>query len=131
MAFLKNCFEEGGSNLAILSGNYRIPKDEGSNPYGQGLVQMSDRMLTPDADQRSDMTEIIRCLSAVYSGKPLPPPNNNGQRSTDCRYSERVAGTPVRKGPNGSYKVKAVAKNIDPNSAVARRRAAHVTIYQL
>ena len=32
LAFLKNCFEEG-SNLAILSRNYKIPDD---NPYGDG-----------------------------------------------------------------------------------------------
>lgn len=30
-------------------------------------------MLTVDAKQRSDMTEVILCLSAVYSGRHLPP----------------------------------------------------------
>ncbi|VEU45141.1 unnamed protein product [Pseudo-nitzschia multistriata] len=69
MAFLQNCFEEG-SNLAILSRNYTIPDD---NPYGDGLVELIDRMLTVDYKARADMTEVILCLSAVYSGRPLPP----------------------------------------------------------
>ena len=69
LAFLQNCFEEG-SNLAILSGKYKIPED---NPYGEGLVELLDRMLTLDCKARADMTEVILCLSAVYSGRPLPP----------------------------------------------------------
>lgn len=69
LAFLQNCFEEG-SNLAILSRKYKIPDD---NPYGDGLVELLDRMLTVDPKARSDMTEVILCLSAVYSGRPLPP----------------------------------------------------------
>ena len=69
MAFLQNCFEEG-SNLAILSRKYTIPED---NPYGDGLVELLDRMLTVDSKARADMTEVILCLSAVYSGRPLPP----------------------------------------------------------
>ncbi len=69
LAFLQNCFEEG-SNLAILSRKYTIPED---NPYGDGLVELLDRMLTVDSKTRADMTEVILCLSAVYSGRPLPP----------------------------------------------------------
>eukprot|EP00339_Tiarina_fusa_P029745 CAMPEP_0117069128 /NCGR_PEP_ID=MMETSP0472-20121206/48455_1 /TAXON_ID=693140 ORGANISM="Tiarina fusus, Strain LIS" /NCGR_SAMPLE_ID=MMETSP0472 /ASSEMBLY_ACC=CAM_ASM_000603 /LENGTH=681 /DNA_ID=CAMNT_0004791481 /DNA_START=173 /DNA_END=2214 /DNA_ORIENTATION=- len=69
LAFLQNCFEEG-SNLAILSRKYTIPED---NPYGEGLVELLDRMLTVDSKQRADMTEVILCLSAVYSGRELPP----------------------------------------------------------
>jgi len=69
LAFLQNCFEEG-SNLAILSRKYAIPED---NPYGDGLVELIDRMLTVDSKARADMTEVILCLSAVYSGRPLPP----------------------------------------------------------
>eukprot|EP00529_Nitzschia_sp_RCC80_P016675 CAMPEP_0113451902 /NCGR_PEP_ID=MMETSP0014_2-20120614/6573_1 /TAXON_ID=2857 /ORGANISM="Nitzschia sp." /LENGTH=676 /DNA_ID=CAMNT_0000343263 /DNA_START=516 /DNA_END=2546 /DNA_ORIENTATION=- /assembly_acc=CAM_ASM_000159 len=69
LAFLQNCFEEG-SNLAILSRKYTIPED---NPYGDGLVELLDRMLTVDCKARADMTEVILCLSAVYSGRPLPP----------------------------------------------------------
>lgn len=68
LAFLQNCFEEG-SNLAILSRNYKTPHD---NPYGDGLVELIDRMLTIDAKSRADMTEVILCLSALYSGRPLP-----------------------------------------------------------
>ena len=69
LAFLQNCFEEG-SNLAIISNNYKIPED---NPYGPGLVELIDRMLTVDCKARADMTEVILCLSAIYSGRPLPP----------------------------------------------------------
>ena len=69
LAFLQNCFEEG-SNLAILSRNYKIPDD---NPYGDDLVELIDRMLTVDSKARADMTEVILCLSAIYSGRPLPP----------------------------------------------------------
>eukprot|EP00536_Pseudo-nitzschia_multiseries_P002517 jgi/Psemu1/235765/estExt_Genewise1.C_340035 len=54
LAFLRNCFEEG-SNLAILSKNYTIPDD---NPYGDGLVELIDRMLTADYKARADMTEV-------------------------------------------------------------------------
>ena len=68
LAFLQNCFEEG-SNLAILSRNYKIPDD---NPYGDDLVELIDRMLTFDSKARADMTEVILCLSAIYSGRPLP-----------------------------------------------------------
>jgi len=69
LAFLKNCFEEG-SNLAILSKNYRIPDD---NPYGDDLAELIERMLTINCEERADMTEIILCLSAIYSGRSLPP----------------------------------------------------------
>jgi hypothetical protein len=30
-------------------------------------------MLTVDSKARADMTEVILCLSAIYSGRPLPP----------------------------------------------------------
>jgi serine/threonine protein kinase len=140
MAFLKNCFEEG-SNLAILSRNYKIPED---NPYGDGLVELLDRMLTQDCKARADMTEVILCLSAVYSGKPLPPrkerkskekkekesstaaPNSSGEKK------KKVGGT-FRTDGQGQVendltidlldpkKVKE-AKKLDPNSAAARRR---------
>lgn len=56
--------------MAILSRKYTIPED---NPYGDGLVELIDRMLTVDYKARADMTEVILCLSAVYSGRPLPP----------------------------------------------------------
>jgi serine/threonine protein kinase len=69
LAFLQNCFEEG-SNLAILSRNFKIPDD---NPYGDGLAELLDRMLTVEWKARADMTEVILCLSAIYSHKPLPP----------------------------------------------------------
>ena len=79
LAFLQNCFEEG-SNLAILSRKYTIPED---NPYGEGLVELLDRMLTVDSKARADMTEVILCLSAVYSGRPLPPRKKSSKSKKD------------------------------------------------
>eukprot|EP00980_Cylindrotheca_fusiformis_P007278 scaffold1525_cov142-Cylindrotheca_fusiformis.AAC.78 len=86
LAFLKNCFEEG-SNLAILSGKYSIPDD---NPYGEGLVDLLDRMLTADSKARADMTEVILCLSAVYSGRPLPPRKKKKSSSTPAQAETKV-----------------------------------------
>lgn len=114
MAFLQNCFEEN-SNLAILSRKYKIPDD---NPYGDGLVELLDRMLTVDAKARSDMTEVILCLSAVYSGRPLPPrkkaskPKKDEKEPEDVRKSSRsseraAAAAPAEvKEPRGSKKKK-------------------------
>ena len=85
LAFLRNCFEEG-SNLAILSRNYTIPNE---NPYGDGLVELIDRMLTVDYKARADMTEVILCLSAVYSGRPLPP-RKKSTRSSKSEDKEQT-----------------------------------------
>jgi hypothetical protein len=79
LAFLQNCFEEG-SNLAILSRKFKIPDD---NPYGDGLAELIDRMLTVDNRARADMTEVILCLSAIYSGRPLPPRKTPKQKKND------------------------------------------------
>lgn len=78
MAFFQNCFEEG-SNLAILSKNYKIPQ---SNPYGEGLADLIDRMITIDFEERANMTEVIMCLSALYSKKALPPRRKKEQNKT-------------------------------------------------
>jgi hypothetical protein len=93
---LQNCFEEG-SNLAILSRNYKIPE---GNPYGEGLVELIDRMLTVDCKFRADMTEVILCLSAIYSGRPLPPrkksiktKKSEGEGSESNEESEKPRGT--------------------------------------
>mmetsp|Transcript_3649 Transcript_3649/g.7835 ORF Transcript_3649/g.7835 Transcript_3649/m.7835 type:complete len:661 (-) Transcript_3649:102-2084(-) len=85
LAFLRNCFEEG-SNLAILSRNYTIPDE---NPYGGGLIELIDRMLTVDYKARADMTEVILCLSAVYSGRPLPP-RKKSTRSSKAEDKEQT-----------------------------------------
>jgi len=144
LAFLKNCFEEG-SNLAILSRNYKIPDD---NPYGDGLVELIDRMLTDDSKARADMTEVILCLSAVYSGKPLPPRkerkskdkkekehkgDKEKDKSKDKKKKSERTGTFRTDGQgvdgdatldhNDPSKPKE-AKKLDPNSAAARRRRA-------
>lgn len=84
LAFLQNCFEEG-SNLAILSRKYKIPDD---NSYGEGLVELLDRMLTVDPKERSDMTEVILCLSAVYSGRPLPPRKKSSKPKKESDHEE-------------------------------------------
>lgn len=94
MAFLRNCFEEG-SNLAILSRKYTIPED---NPYGDGLVELIDRMLTVDYKARADMTEVILCLSAVYSGRPLPPRKKAPKPSkAEEREQNKKAAVAVKK----------------------------------
>lgn len=133
LAFLQNCFEEG-SNLAILSRNFKIPDD---NPYGEGLTELIDRMLDLDSKARADMTEVILCLSAVYSGKPLPP--RKEKKSKDKKDKESSEKEEKKKKKAGTFntsgqgvsedltldpkKVKE-AKKLDPNSAAARRRAA-------
>lgn len=86
LAFLRNCFEEG-SNLAILSGKYTIPED---NPYGDGLVELLGRMLTADSKERADMTEVILCLSAVYSGRPLPPQKKRKSKEPSKSKAEKT-----------------------------------------
>lgn len=94
LAFLRNCFEEG-SNLAILSRKFTIPDD---NPYGDGLVELIDRMLTVDYKARADMTEVILCLSAVYSGRPLPPRKKSTRTpKADEKEQNKKATVPTKK----------------------------------
>ncbi|KAL7573786.1 hypothetical protein ACA910_007815 [Epithemia clementina (nom. ined.)] len=144
LAFLQNCFEEG-SNLAILSRKYKIPDD---NPYGDGLVELLDRMLTVDSKARADMTEVILCLSAVYSGRSLPPRKDRSKKKEEKEEEASKAektksgGSKHKKKPEervgtfrtdgqGIYddglgptdpKRPVQAKKLDPNSAAARRK---------
>ncbi len=132
LAFLQNCFEEG-SNLAILSRNFKIPDD---NPYGDDLVDLIDRMLTVNCKERADMTEVILCLSAIYSGKPLPPrkhnsksDGNNNDRNNKDQKKDRVGtyrtdGQGIRKNSVDETIRPREAKKLNPNSAAARRRKA-------
>uniref|UniRef100_A0A7S3QH94 non-specific serine/threonine protein kinase n=1 Tax=Chaetoceros debilis TaxID=122233 RepID=A0A7S3QH94_9STRA len=131
LAFLQNCFEEG-SNLAILSRNYKIPDD---NPYGEDLTELIDRMLTMNCKERADMTEVILCLSAIYSGRQLPPRKRSSRVEKGEEYKnakkERVGtyrtdGQGIRK-PKSEEKKPAEAKKLNPNSAAARRRKAAQT----
>jgi serine/threonine protein kinase len=131
LAFLRDCFEEG-SNLAILSRKYKIPED---NPYGDGIVELIDRMLTVDYKDRADMSEVIMCLSALYSGRPLP---KRKKRSTKPKEDERndgikeskigayrTDGQGIRKNKPTIEKKKVVeAKKLDPKSAAAKRKKA-------
>ena len=132
MAFLQNCFEEG-SNLAILSGKYVIPEN---NPYGDGLVELLERMLCQDSKARADMTEVILCLSAVYSGRPLPPRKRSSKAKKE--KEEVKVEKPAEEGRAGTFRTdgqgvqdvvydptKATqAKKLDKNSAAARRMRA-------
>lgn len=131
LAFLRDCFEEG-SNLAILSRKYKVPED---NPYGEGIVELIDRMLTVDYKERADMSEVIMCLSALYSGRPLP---KRKKRSTKPKEDERNDG--IKESKIGAYrtdgqgirekkyiieKKKIVeAKKLNPKSAAAKRKKA-------
>lgn len=140
MAFLQNCFEEG-SNLAILSRKYKIPDD---NTYGEGLVELIDRMLTIDVKARADMTEVILCLSAVYSGRTLPPRKEPKKKEKKEAAEEEAAlptKSPRRKksglikpdsqsttepvGPVKDLDAKE-GKKLDPNSVAARRKKSAV-----
>ncbi|KAL7456973.1 hypothetical protein ACHAWC_008456 [Mediolabrus comicus] len=130
LAFLRDCFEEG-SNLAILSRKYKIPAD---NPYGEGIVELIDRMLTVDYKERADMSEVIMCLSALYSNRPLPTrkkrsskpkedERNDGKESKIGAY--RTDGQGIRqKAPVSEKKKIAEAKKLDPKSAAAKRKKA-------
>lgn len=147
LAFLQNCFEEG-SNLAILSRNYKIPDD---NPYGDGLVELLDRMLTSDSKARADMTEVILCLSAVYSGRPLPPRKEKSKKKEEAeeevekksssKSSKKEKVGTFRTDGQGIYddglaidptveKKKPQAKKLNPNSAAARRKKTAVGVEQ-
>ncbi|KAL3762368.1 hypothetical protein ACHAW5_011109 [Stephanodiscus triporus] len=140
LAYRRDCFEEG-SNLAILSRRYKVPDD---NPYGTGLVDLIDRMLALDYRDRADMSEVIICLSALYSNRPLP---DRRRRRSDRTRDEGEGGRGgegegevVRMG-GGSYRTdgqgivrsqspptkprKVVeAKKLNPNSAAAKRKKA-------
>ena len=128
LAFLQNCFEEG-SNLAILSRKYTIPED---NPYGEGLVELLDRMLTVDSKARADMTEVILCLSAVYSGRPLPPRKRSSKSKAegDEAKAEETVGTYKTDGQGNNQETvydptkATVAKKLSSNSVAARRKRA-------
>jgi serine/threonine protein kinase len=132
LAFLQNCFEEG-SNLAILSRKYTIPED---NPYGEGLVELLDRMLTVDSRARADMTEVILCLSAVYSGRPLPPRKKSSK--TFKAEGEQVGEDPKKEEKTGTFRTDSQGyqetlydptkategKKLASNSVAARRKRA-------
>ncbi|KAL3761410.1 hypothetical protein ACHAWU_007369 [Discostella pseudostelligera] len=125
LAYLRDCFEEG-SNLAILSRKYKIPED---NPYGDGLVDLIDRMLALDCKERADMSEVIMCLSALYSNRPLPQrkyATKTREEMTTVRMGAyRTDGQGIRheKDPVKNWKM-GEAKKLDPNSAAAKRKKA-------
>ena len=141
LAFLRNCFEEG-SNLAILSRKYTIPED---NPYGEGLVELIDRMLTVDYKARADMTEVILCLSAVYSGRPLPPRKKTARtsKSDEKEHNKKMTSAGKKENPSiGKFRTDSQGfrdeniydpskvtegKKLASNSVAARRKRAAVS----
>ena len=115
-----------------MSRNYKIPED---NPYGDDLVELIDRMLTVNCKERADMTEVILCLSAIYSRRPLPPRKKETRSEKDDKYHERkekkervgtyrTDGQGIRKNDSLKEKRPVEAKKLNPNSAAARRRKA-------
>ena len=96
LAYLSDCFEEG-SNLAILSCKYKIPAN---NPYGEGLVELLDRMLTLNYKDRATMSEVIMCLSALYSNRPLPQrtriDNNSNEKTMNTTATSSIAAAAAR-----------------------------------
>lgn len=94
-------------------------------------------MLTVNCKERADMTEVILCLSAIYSGRPLPPrkKGSKSDKGGDENYRERKEKKEERVGTyrtDGQGIRKSVleekrpveAKKLNPNSAAARRRRA-------
>lgn len=126
LAFLCDCFED--SNLAILSRKYKIPDD---NPYGEDLVDLIDRMLAVDYKERATMSEVIVCLSALYSNRPLPKRRRAEKKSEGGKGelkmgggSYRTDGQGIRKSPQILKKI-VEAKKLNPNSAAAKRKKAN------
>jgi hypothetical protein len=92
-------------------------------------------MLTVDVKARADMTEVILCLSAIYSGRPLPPrkrapkKKENEANGLDGGTEPKVGayrtdGQGIQKTAVEEPKKPAEAKKLDPNSAAARRKRA-------
>jgi serine/threonine protein kinase len=113
LAFLKNCFEEG-SNLAILSRNYKVPVE---HAYGKGLEELLDRMLDLDSKRRADMTEVILCLSAVYSGKPLPPRKERSSSTKSASSSSHATGGDAAAASSSSVSTSTKSKDANANSS--------------
>ena len=131
--------------MAILSRKYTIPED---NPYGDGLVELIDRMLTVDYKARADMTEVILCLSAVYSGRPLPPRKKSSKttKSDEKEQNKKTAVAVKKETPNdtriGKFRTDSQGirddnlydpskategKKLASNSVAARRKRAAVS----
>jgi len=130
LAFLCDCFEDG-SNLAILSCKYKIPDN---NPYGANLVDLLDRMLAGDYKERADMSEVILCLSALYSNRPLPSRKWKRKGKDEDREEHRTGvyrtdgqGVCQKRSDikNENKKYISEAKKLDPNSAAAKRKKAN------
>ena len=68
-AFLQNCFDEN-ANLRILSGNFEFPEE---HPYGHNeLFKLIKRMIVVDPSKRASINEVLECINAIQSFKPLP-----------------------------------------------------------
>jgi len=119
MAFFQNCFEEG-SNLAILSRNYKIPS---SHSYTKGLEDLISRMLTIDSNARPDMSQVIISLSALYSGNPLPDFDQTSSKQQQRVGTYRTDGQGIHHTPQVLTPSKATKpKKLNPNSAAFKRK---------
>ena len=99
-------------------------------------MELINRMLTVDAKARADMTEVILCLSAIYSGRPLPPRKRQPKKKEKSGSGADSSAAPKvgayrtdgqgihRKSESAEQKKPAEAKKLDPNSAAARRKRA-------
>eukprot|EP00587_Corethron_hystrix_P003474 CAMPEP_0113309568 /NCGR_PEP_ID=MMETSP0010_2-20120614/7557_1 /TAXON_ID=216773 ORGANISM="Corethron hystrix, Strain 308" /NCGR_SAMPLE_ID=MMETSP0010_2 /ASSEMBLY_ACC=CAM_ASM_000155 /LENGTH=857 /DNA_ID=CAMNT_0000164841 /DNA_START=202 /DNA_END=2779 /DNA_ORIENTATION=- /assembly_acc=CAM_ASM_000155 len=129
MGFASNCFEES-SNLAIINANYKIPQD---NSYGPQLVELIGRMLVVNPVERADMTEVIMCLSCLFSKNPLPKRkvsnvvkiNNGATKNRVGSFRTDGQGITTQSIPGvvpGVDSPSREPRKLNPNSAAARRR---------
>jgi hypothetical protein len=99
-------------------------------------------MLTVDSKARADMTEVILCLSAVYSGRPLPPRKKPSRSSkSDEKDDDKKEDTKIDSSTEervGTYRTDAQGyqenlydptkategKKLASNSVAARRKRA-------
>jgi serine/threonine protein kinase len=87
--FLKDCFQpEEKQN--ILDGKYEIPH---GHLYSSDVLALLARLLNVDPDKRPDIHEVISCVDALVSGKPLPPRRSKPARfPTSKRQPESFEG---------------------------------------
>jgi serine/threonine protein kinase len=124
----------GGSiNLAILSGNYKIPTDT-NNPYPESVTHLIHRMLTLDCNKRADMSEVIKSLSAIYGNKSTKSSlqyNQKQNSSTQRRHykplDSSTQSTASSKLKNSRYKSN---NNVTCDSNAAEKKEEKCGIYR-
>jgi len=87
-------------------------------------------MLAGDYKERADMSEVIMCLSALYSNRPLPTRKRPGKSREEGKGEHRMGAYRTdgqgihQKSPTKKNRKISVAKKLDPNSAAAKRKKA-------